>query len=161
MENVAVQMTLGGCSTAIGKYTWPSQLLVSKYFVGYLFISNFLLLLEAVCPLSELAKGHPCVEEGLQPSLVKLKFCQQQASRSSCFSILLVDVKDMESPPHKLIELLICPGLLAFHHLGGPSDPLASGLWPPNVALQPPWPVAFNKPINFIIGSFTESFMEI
>ena len=73
----------------------------------------------------------------------------------------LGDVKDMVSPPRKLIELHICPWLVAFGHLGGPLGPLASGLWPHNVVLQAPWLMAFSKPSNFSIGSFTESFIKI
>ena len=37
--------------------------------------------------------------------------------------------------------------------------PLAGGLWPPNVALQAPWLVAFSKLSNFSIGHFAECFM--
>ena len=75
--------------------------------------------------------------------------------------LVLGDVKDMESPPCKLIELLICPWLVAFGHLGGPLGPLASGLQPPNVAFQPPWLVAVSKPSSFSMGSFTECFIKM
>ena len=91
-------------------------------------------------------------------------------------SVLLGDVKDMESPPHNLIELLICPWLMAFIHLGGLLGPLrsglqrprgtlrktlASGLWPTNVTLQAPCLVAISKQSNFSIESVTESFRQI
>ena len=79
-------------------------------------------------------------------------------ARKNC--VILGDVKDMESPSCKIIELLIYPWLVAFSHLGGPLAPLTSCFWPPNVALQAPWLVAFSKPSKFIIGSFTESFMK-
>ena len=41
---------------------------------------------------------------------------------------ILGNVKDMESPLRNLIELLICPWLVAFGHLGEPFGP--PGKWP-------------------------------